>query len=166
MLGGRYGAALAGLIWASTAAATDATAAAASRSGALLLHELVEVHLLLPTLLAAEGHLTPACADNKKKFNPNDGWRVHDKFVSELVLDAWEAFVFLLTNNLSANKIEGAADLWVLDKCYVGDLCTCPWTERMSRLVMDFTVTEQRHLLRNWTTRRRGKQKILFRFSL
>lgn len=79
MLGGRNGAAFAGLIWAATAATA---AAAASRSGALLLHELVQVHLLLPTLLTAEGHLTPACA-NTESLIQNDGW-LHKKFVSEL----------------------------------------------------------------------------------
>uniref|UniRef100_A0A0A9G5E8 Uncharacterized protein n=1 Tax=Arundo donax TaxID=35708 RepID=A0A0A9G5E8_ARUDO len=52
MLGGSDGAAVAGLVRA-TAAAT-----AASRSKALLLLELVDVHLLLPALMAAEGHLT------------------------------------------------------------------------------------------------------------
>ncbi len=49
MLGGGYGAAVAGLV----------RAAAAFPLEAFLLVELIQVHLLLPALMAAEGHFTP-----------------------------------------------------------------------------------------------------------
>ena len=63
-LGGSYGA----------AGAVRATGSGGRREAFLVL-ELVQVHLVLPALEAAEGHFTPArCITRKKLSSVRDDW--------------------------------------------------------------------------------------------
>lgn len=79
MLGGGYGAAVAGLV----------RAAAAFPLEAFLLVELIQVHLLLPALMAAEGHFTPEWVQ-EQKLN-------YDSFTKKKVI-----WVVWLINELSS----------------------------------------------------------------